>query len=451
MMAFPQAMHRRTFTALLGLCGIGLFPSFAHAVEKISGKTTSSFSQGLADIRPTNPIVKDGCFNISPLDFGSKISQLSSKMHIEDDFFQILLPEWKVAGDVTTRLIHVDFTAYEDSGAALDAAFGVSKEEGRLVCRVHCLPKEDYRTASDFDYAETPGVIKAFRCDDLDSGDSDYYVPYVLFLMALLFNPEMPEELPAFLDESFIDYAYDISSRCSDDNMTQEDDRSIVAIAADNVIYMLAYYNDTQTYRALAGAISDNDDSGENEPSDNLSDDEEASIGPKINSGYFDISVREPASKMESTCYDLGRSSMSFTPVQDEEGVWRIRVDDSNGLFAACTFLTPEEDLIQGLDPDESRVFKIIGIQLPSRSMLEDDLNSQLVVQVIARVLDPSLNEDDVTEILREIDQDTEPKDGGGSKGHTIKNDICYVLNRGADGVFTVWAYVDGALDYERV
>lgn len=447
---FPQTMHRRTFTALLGLCGIGLLPGLAHAAEKVSGKTTSSFSQGLADIRPTNPIVKDGCFNISPLDFGSKISQLSSKMNIEDDFFQILLPECKVAGD-GTGLIRIDFTAYEDSRAALDAAFGTSKEEGRLVCRVHCLPKEDYRIASDSDYAETPGVITAFRCDDLDSGDSDYYVPYILFLMALLFNPKMPEELPFILDESFINYAYDISSRCSDDNMTQQDDRSMVAIVVDNVCYMLAYYNDTQTYRALAGAISDNDDSGENEPSDSLSDDEEASIGPKINSGYFDISVRELASKMESTCYDLGRSSMSFTPVQDEEGVWRIRVDDSNGLFAACIFLTPEEDLIQGLDPDESRVFKIIGIQLPSRSMLEDDLNSQLVVQVIARVLDPSLNEDDLTEILREIDQDTEPKDGGGSKGHTIKNDICYVLNRGADGVFTVWAYVDGALDYERV
>lgn len=447
---FPQTMHRRTFTALLGLCGIGLLPGLAHAAEKVSGKTTSSFSQGLADIRPTNPIVKDGCFNISPRDFGSKISQLSSRMNIEDDFFQILLPECKVAGD-GTGLICVDFTAYEDSGAALDAAFGASKEEGRLVCRVHCLPKEDYRIASDSDYAETPGVINAFRCDDLDSGDSDYYVPYILFLMALLFNPEMPEELPFILDESFIDYAYDISSRCSDDNMTQEDDRSMVAIEADNVFYMLVYYNDTQTYRALAGAISDNNDSSENESSDNISDDEEASIGPRVSDGYFDISVREFANDMESTFHSWNRSSMSFTPVQDEESVWRIRVDDSNGLFATCVFLTPEGDLIQGLDPNESGAFKVIGIQLLSRSMLEDDLNSQLVVQVIARVLDLSLTEGDVTEILREIDQDTEPRDDGGSKGHTIKNDICYVLNRGADGVFTVLAYVDGALDYERV
>ena len=444
---FPQAMHRRTFTALLGLCGIGLLPGLAHAAEKVSGKTTSSFSQGLADIRPTNPIIQDGCFNISPREFGSKISKLSQAMNIKDDFFQVLMPECKVAGD-GTGLIAIDFTAYESSTAVLDASTG--GEGGDPVCRVHCFPTENYRVASDSDYDEVPGIVTAFRCDDLDSGNSGYYVPYVLFLMALLFNPDMPDDLPFILDENLVDYAFDISSRCSDDNMTRQENKSVAAVKADSISYTLAYYDDSQTYRALVAVASDNND-GDSASGSSASDDAESSAGPKIDGGYFDISVREFANEMESTCCDLGRSSMSFTPVQDEESVWSIRVDDSNGLFAACVFLTPEGDLIQGLDPNESGVFKVIGIQLLSRSMFEDDLNSQLVVQVIARVLDLSLTEGDVTEILREIDQDIEPRDDGGSKGHTIKNDICYVLNRGADGVFTVLAYVDGALDYERV
>lgn len=443
---FPQAMHRRTFMALLGLCGIGFLPGFAHATEKVSGKTTSSFSQGLANIRSTNPIIKDGCFNISPRDFGSKISQLSSKMHIEDDFFQILVPKYMIDND--SGLIAVDFTAYEDAGAAMDSTLGI--EGGNLACRVFCFPKENWQIANDSNYAETPGVIRAFGCGDLDSGDSGYYIPYVLFLMALLFNPDMPDELPFPFDENLIDYAQDISSRCSDDNMTQQEDQSIVTIETDGISYTLAYYDDSQTYRAfVAVTASDDDNNGALDSS--ASSDTKSPIGPKIRDGYFDISARELASKMESACHNLGRNSMSFSPVQNDEGVWVIRVDDSIGFFAACGFRTPEGDLIQDLDPDESRVFKIIEIQLPSRSMLEDDSNSQLIVQVIAHVLDPSLTEDDVTEILREIDQDTEPLDDGCSKGHTIKNDICYVLNRGADGVFTVWAYVDGALDYERV
>ena len=444
---FPQAMHRRTFMALLGLCGIGLLPGLAHSAEKVSGKTTSSFSQGLADIRPTNPIVKDDCFNISPREFGSKISKLSQAMNINDDFFQVLMPECKVAGD-GTGLIAIDFTAYESSTAVLDASTG--GEGGDPVCRVHCFPTENYRVASDSDYDEVPGIVTAFRCDDLDSGNSGYYVPYVLFLMALLFNPDMPDELPFPFDENLIDYAQDISSRCSDDNMTQQEDQSIVTIETDSISYTLVYYDDSQTYRALvAVAASDDDNNGALDSS--ASSDTESPIGPKIRDGYFDISARELASKMESACHNLGRNSMSFSLVQNDEGVWGIRADDSIGFFAACIFRTSEGDLIQDLDPDESRVFKIIGIQLPYRSMLEDDSNLQLIVQVIAHVLDPSLTEDDVTEILREIDQDTEPRDDGCSKGHTIKNDICYVLNRGADGVFTVWAYVDGALDYERV
>ena len=445
---FPQAMHRRTFTALLGLCGIGLLPGLAHAAEKVSGKTTSSFSQGLANIRSTNPIIKDGCFNISPRDFGSKISLLSIDMNIEDDFFQILVPEYMIAND-GSGLIAVDFTAYEDAGAAMDSTLGI--EGGNLACRVLCFPKEDYQIANDSNYAETPGVIRAFGCYDLDSGDSGYYIPYVLFLMALLFNPDMPDELPFHFDENLIDYAQDISSRCSDDNMTQQEDQSIVTIETDSISYTLVYYDDSQTYQALvAVAASDDDNNGALDSS--ASSDTESPIGPKIRDGYFDISARELASKMESACHNLGRNSMSFSsPVQNDEGVWGIRVDDSIGFFAACVFRTSEGDLIQDLDPDESRVFKIIEIQLPSRSMLEDNSNSQLIVQVIAHVLDPSLTEDDVTEILREIDQDIEPKDDGDSKGHTIKNDICYVLNRGANGVFTVWAYVDGTLDYERV
>lgn len=444
---FPQTMHRRTFTALLGLCGIGLLPGLAHAAEKVSGKTTSSFSQGLADIRPTNPIIKDGCFNISPRDFGSKISLLSIDMNIKDDFFQILVPEYMIAND-GSGLIAVDFTAYEDAGAAMDSTLGI--EGGNLACRVFCLPKEDHQITNDSNYAETPGVIRAFVCGDLDSGDSGYYIPYVLFLMALLFNPDMPDELPIFLDETLIDYAQDISFRCSDDNMTQQEDQPIVTIETDSISYTLAYHDASQTYRALvAVAASDDDNNGALDSS--ASSDTESPIGPKIRDGYFDISARELASKMESACHNLGRNSMSFSLAQNDEGTLGIRVDDSIGFFAGCAFLTPEGDSIQDLDPDESRVFKIIGIQLPSRSMLEDDSNSQLIVQVIAHVLDPSLTEDDVTEILREIDQDTEPKDNGDSKGHTIKNDICYVLNRSPHGVFTVWAYVDGALDYERV
>lgn len=415
---FPQTMHRRTFTALLGLCGIGLLPGLAHAAEKVSGKTTSSFSQGLADIRPTNPIIKDGCFNISPRDFGSKISLLSIDMNIKDDFFQILVPEYMIAND-GSGLIAVDFTAYEDAGAAMDSTLGI--EGGNLACRVLCFPKEDYQIANDSNYAETPGVIRAFGCDDLDSGDSGYYIPYVLFLMALLFNPDMPDELPFhFDDENLIDYAQDISSRCSDDNMTQQEDQSIVTIETDSISYTLVYYDDSQTYRALvAVAASDDDNNGALDSS--ASSDTESPIGPKIRDGYFDISARELASKMESACHNLGRNSMSFSLAQNDEGTLGIRVDDSIGFFAGCAFLTPEGDSIQDLDPDESRVFKIIGIQLPSRSMLEDDSNSQLIVQVIAHVLDPSLTEDDVTEILREIDQDTEPKDNGDSKGHTIK------------------------------
>lgn len=441
---FPQTMHRRTFTALLGLCGIGLLPGLAHAVKNASGKTTSSFSQGLANIRSTNPIIKDGCFNISPRDFGSKISKLSQAMNIKDDFFQVLMPECKVAGD-GTGLIAIDFTAYESSTAVLDASTG--GEGGDPVCRVHCFPTENYRVASDSDYDEVPGIVTAFRCDDLDSGNSGYYVPYVLFLMALLFNPDMPDDLPFILDENLVDYAFDISSRCSDDNMTRQENKSIAAVKADSISYTLAYYDDSQTYRALVAVASDNND-GDSASGSSASDDAESSAGPKIDGGYFDISVREFANEMESACYDLGRSSMSFTPVQDNEGIWRIRVDDSNGLFASCIFVTPRGDLIQGLSPDENGIFKVLEIQLLSRSMLEDNLNSQMLVQVVAHVLDPSLTEDDTTEILREIDRNTTLQDNGSSLGPTSKNGIRYVLGRSADGIFTLLVYVDGALDY---
>ena len=139
---------------------------------------------------------------------------------------------------------------------------------------------------------------------------------------------------------------------------------------------------------------------------------------------------------------------MSFTPVQDNEGIWRIRVDDSNGLFASCIFVTPRGDLIQSLSPDENGIFKVLEIQLLSRSMLEDNLNSQMLVQVVAHVLDPSLTEDDTTEILREIDRNTTLQDNDSSLGHTSKNGIWYVLGRSADGIFTLLVYVDGALDY---
>ena len=427
-MEMPQnAISRRTFTAILGMGAIGLRPNFANAAIKITPNPNPSFFQAPIGTEFSNPKLTTDCFNISPSDFGEMISMVSVALNAEDDFYKILRPRYKVSN---TGLWVIDFVAYKTTKTSPSGSQQAGIEIGP-VCRVGCFPSKDRGSADTDGYLEEKGVVTAFACMDLESEQSAYYVPYMLFLMAFLFNPDTPSQIQT-LDQNAARCAWDIVSACSNEKMEQAtNNRDILYASMEmfGVKYSLGFDKASQTYRASVTIPLGDFDWLSKEVEDALMDDEALTAQLSVEDGRFIISPKGLVNSLTYTARLFGRSDIFFSLLQDTgDGKWGIKAYDSKGCIATGFFIGDDNALLTEINPAAQKTFSMLIFTIEDSGVaLENEEAAGLLLQLFIAVFNPLLSKRDIDEIIGEITETWVSSDG--EKGFSeIRDGVYYAI-----------------------